>query len=93
MLHARHDPSEQAAYDVASLVQEDTPMASGCFRAAVGIVRSEIDRKLFGDASEQAGAMSRWEALKCPSSAVPGLSFGAAEAARMLSASASGARA
>jgi hypothetical protein len=81
-------PHREVAYAVSSLVKTETSLNSACFRAAVLVVTADISARLreTGGREDLVVARSRWDSLECPDAAVPGLSFGAADAARTISA-------
>lgn len=87
-------PHQEVAYSVAASVQTGTSMDSACFRAAVRLVAADVSSRLreAGGRKKLVAGRSRWDSLECPEAAVPGLSFGAADAARTLRRQMAGAR-
>jgi hypothetical protein len=78
-------PYLEAAREVVARIEEHTPLSSSCRSAATTAVESGITLRLattedeFNTAATVYATMAlRWESSNCPTAAVPGLSFGAA---------------
>jgi hypothetical protein len=87
-------PHQEVAYAVVSSVETETSMDSACSRASVRLVAADVSSRLGETGGREALVVARssWDSLQCPEAAAPGLSFGAADAARMLRRQTAGAR-
>lgn len=83
----------EAAYAVASSVKAETRMDSSCYRTAARLASARISVELREAGARQSlvEARAAWDSRGCPAAAVPGIAFGAADAARVLRKSAAGA--